>query len=77
VRGRGLLIGIDLVKDRKTKEPLPKAQCEKFFIEGLKRGLIAMSYSPRVRIHPPLILTEAEAREGLLIMEEAFATISQ
>lgn len=75
VRGRGLLIGIDLVKDRKTKEYLPKALCEKFFFEGLKRGIIMMSYSPRVRIHPPLILTEAEAREAVAKMDEAFATI--
>jgi 4-aminobutyrate aminotransferase-like enzyme len=75
VRGRGLLIGLDLVKDRKTKEPLSKALCETFFFEGLKRGFIAMSYSPRVRIHPPLILTEAQARLGLAIMDECFAII--
>ncbi len=75
VRGRGLMIGFDLVKDRKTKEFLPKALCEKFFFEGLKRGFIAMSYTPRVRIHPPLILTEAEALEGVAKMDAAFATI--
>jgi 4-aminobutyrate aminotransferase-like enzyme len=75
VRGRGLLIGIDLVKDRKTKEFLPKALCEKFFFEGLKRGIILMSYSPRVRIHPPLILTEAQAREAVAILDESFAAI--
>lgn len=77
VRGRGLLIGIDLVKDRKTKELLPKALCEKFFIEGLKRGLLMMSYSPRVRIHPPLNLSEAEASEGLAKMDEALAVIDK
>ena len=75
VRGRGLLIGIDLVKDRQTKEFLPKPLCEKFFFESLKRGVIMMSYTPRVRIHPPLILSEAEAREGLAKMDEAFAAI--
>jgi len=75
VRGRGLLIGIDLVKDRKTKELLPKPLCEKFFFEGLKRGIIMMSYSPRVRIHPPLILSEAEAREAVAKMDDAFAAI--
>ena len=75
VRGRGLLIGIDLVKDRQTKEFLPKPLCEKFFFESLKRGVIMMSYTPRVRIHPPLILSEAEAREGLAKMDEAFASI--
>jgi 4-aminobutyrate aminotransferase-like enzyme len=76
VRGRGLLIGFDLVKNRRTREPLPKALCEAFFHEGLKRGLIVMSYSPRVRIHPPLVLTEAEALEGVAIIDEALGAIA-
>src|SRR5258708_17041155 len=76
VRGRGLLIGIELVKDRQTKEPLPKPLCEKFFTEALKRGLILIGYSPRVRIHPPLILTEAEALEGAAIIDESLAAIA-
>lgn len=76
VRGRGLLIGIDLVKNPKTKEPLPKWLCERFFAEALKRGLILMGYSPRVRIHPPLTLTEAEAREGAAIIDEALGAIA-
>ena len=75
VRGRGLMIGFDLVKDRKTKEFLPKPLCKKFFFESLRRGVIMMSYTPRVRIHPPLILSEAEALEGVAKMDEAFATI--
>jgi 4-aminobutyrate aminotransferase-like enzyme len=76
VRGRGLLIGIDLVKDKQTREPLPKALCEAFFYEALKRGLILMGYSPRVRINPPLILSEAEAHEGAAIVGEALGVIA-
>ncbi len=75
VRGRGLLIGMDLVKDRKTKEFLPAVLCEKFFFECLKRGLLMMSYTPRVRIHPPLVLSESEAQEALAKMDEALATL--
>lgn len=75
VRGRGLMIGIDMVRNTKTKEFLPKMLCEKFFTESLKRGLIAMSYTPRVRIHPPLNLSETEARDGLAIMDEAMGVI--
>ncbi len=76
VRGRGLLIGMDLVANTSTKEKLSKALCEKFFVEALKRGLILMGYSPRVRIHPPLTLTETEAREGVAKIDAALATIA-
>lgn len=76
VRGRGLLIGMELVQDRKTKKPLSKILCEKFFTEALKRGLILMGYTARIRLHPPLILTEAEACEGIAIMDEALATLA-
>ncbi|MBE3071898.1 MAG: aminotransferase class III-fold pyridoxal phosphate-dependent enzyme, partial [Acidobacteria bacterium] len=75
VRGRGLLIGIDLVRDRQTKEPWPKAWCEAFFQEAMGRGLILMGYSPRVRIHPPLILSEAEALEGAAVIDEALGAV--
>jgi 4-aminobutyrate aminotransferase-like enzyme len=76
VRGRGLLIGIELVKDRTTKEPLSKTLCERFFHESLKRGLILMGYAPRVRIHPPLTLSDAEALEGAAIIDEALGAVA-
>ncbi len=75
VRGRGLLIGFDLVKPG-TTESLAKPHCEAFFTEALQRGLILMGYSPRVRIHPPLVLTEAEAREGAAIIDESLGAIA-
>ncbi len=76
VRGRGLLVGFELVKNRQSKEPLPKPLCEKFFTECIKRGLIMMGYSPRVRIHPPLTLTQAGALEGAAIIDEALAALA-
>ncbi len=77
VRGKGLLIGMDLVTNRKTQEKMPKAICEKFFTECLNRGLIMMGYAPRVRIHPPLVLTEAEALEGVSRIDGALAAIAK
>lgn len=76
VRGRGLLIGMDLVKDRRTKEPLAAPVTEAIFLAALRRGLLLMGYFARVRINPPLTLSEEEAREGAAILDEVFAEIA-
>jgi 4-aminobutyrate aminotransferase-like enzyme len=75
VRGRGLMIGVEMVKDRKTKEPLDKTITRALFDACLKRGLITMSYSNIIRINPPLVITEAEALHGVAILDEAMAEI--
>ena len=61
VRGKGLLLGIELVKDRRTKEPLGREVTRALYQECLRRGLVAMSYAPSIRINPPLIITEEQA----------------
>lgn len=77
VRGAGLMIGMDLVKDRRTREPLSTPVSEKIFLAALRRGLLMMGYFPRVRINPPLILTESEARDGLTILDEVFSEVAR
>ena len=47
------------------------------FLGALRRGLLLMGYSSRVRINPPLIITEAEALEGVAILDEALAEVTQ
>ena len=71
VRGRGLLIGFDLVSDSERKTPLAKDGCVRFFKDCLAEGVIAMSYTPRVRIHPPLVLTADEATHALAVFDAA------
>ena len=75
VRGRGLLLGIELVRDRKTKQPVSKEVTQALYQECLRRGLVAMSYSPTIRINPPLVITEDEALEGLALLEESLAAV--
>jgi 4-aminobutyrate aminotransferase-like enzyme len=77
VRGTGLLIGLDLVKDRKTKEELPSQVTERIFQEALKRGLLMMGYFPRVRLNPPLVITAEQVQEGLDILDEVFQCIAE
>jgi 4-aminobutyrate aminotransferase/(S)-3-amino-2-methylpropionate transaminase len=70
VRGKGLLIGFDLVADQETKTLLAKERCIEFFKRCLERGLIMMSYTPRVRVHPPLILSAEQAQAALAIVDD-------
>jgi 4-aminobutyrate aminotransferase/(S)-3-amino-2-methylpropionate transaminase len=70
VQGRGLMIGLEFVKDRATREPLPAQLTQLIFKESLKRGLLSMNYAPQFRINPPLILTQKEAEEGVVILDE-------
>jgi 4-aminobutyrate aminotransferase-like enzyme len=77
VRGKGLLLGIELVKDRKTRELVSKDLTKALFQECLRRGLLAMSYSPIIRLNPPLNTTEDLALEGLDILDEAIGAVAR
>jgi 4-aminobutyrate aminotransferase-like enzyme len=75
VRGKGLMLGIELVKDRATKEPLGKDVTRALYRECLHRGLVAMTYSPSIRINPPLVISEDTALAGLAILDEALEAV--
>jgi len=75
VRGRGLLLGIELVEDRQSRKPLDKAIARDLYTECLRRGLVAMTYSPTIRINPPLVISEETARAGLAILDEALGAV--
>jgi 4-aminobutyrate aminotransferase-like enzyme len=77
VRGRSLMIGVEMVADRTTKVPLDKTITRALFHEALERGLITMSYSHVIRINPPLVITEDEAMRGIDILDQSFAAISR
>jgi 4-aminobutyrate aminotransferase/(S)-3-amino-2-methylpropionate transaminase len=76
-RGRGLMIGIELVKDKKTKERIDKSVSHQIFHECLKRGLLSMSYSNPIRIIPPLTISENSAMQAVAILEEVFMEVQQ
>jgi 4-aminobutyrate aminotransferase len=69
VRGRGLMIGMDLVRPG-TTELLSSRETRAIFDSCLSRGVLAMIYNPEVRINPPLVITEAQAFEALAVMED-------
>ena len=71
------MIGVELVKNRKTKEPLERAVTRQIFLELLKRGMISMSYKANFRINPPLILKKEEADTALRILDDAFSFVRE
>jgi 4-aminobutyrate aminotransferase/(S)-3-amino-2-methylpropionate transaminase len=77
VRGKGLLIGVELVRDRATKEALAKDVCVRLFRDCLEHGLISMVYTPSFRVNPPLTIDEETAATALGILEEAFARLAR
>jgi len=77
VRGAGLMLGVDLVRDRTTKEPLATEITRELYQECLRRGLVTMAYAPRIRINPPLVIQEDAALEGLEILDEALGVVAR
>jgi 4-aminobutyrate aminotransferase-like enzyme len=72
VRGEGLFLAIELVKDKVTKEPLPKSVTHRVFHECLKRGLLTMSYEAKFRLQPSMTIDEATIDEAVAIIAEVF-----
>jgi 4-aminobutyrate aminotransferase/(S)-3-amino-2-methylpropionate transaminase len=76
VRGEGLFLGIELVQDRGSKEPLPRKICQEIFQEGLRRGLLAMSYTHAIRLQPALTIEKEMGLSGLALLREAIAIVA-
>jgi 4-aminobutyrate aminotransferase len=72
VRGRGLLIGVDLVTERESKQRAEKAAA-KICWRCWEKGLILTFFSKSVlRVAPPLVITRTEAEHALDIIEDSF-----
>lgn len=78
VRGRGLAVGIELVKDRATREPVPAITTAKIIFRGYEIGA-AFTYvglkANVLEFMPPLTLTEDEAVEGASIVDQAITDV--
>ncbi len=81
IRGRGVLLGIELVKDRETKEPANDALA-KIFNYSLEHGLIFQSRGTRgmlnvIRLVPPMTSTDEEVDRALSILNDAIDEASK
>jgi taurine--2-oxoglutarate transaminase len=81
VRGLGLFWGLELVKDRESREPLVSfnatgeamAPVTRVMKAALDSGLYLMTHWNVVMICPPLTITREELEEGLSALDEALA----
>ncbi len=71
VRGLGLMIGVEFVKNRQTKDPFHDLR-ERIVTAAFERGLLTLGCGgSTIRICPPLSITQSEMDDGLAIFEEA------
>jgi glutamate-1-semialdehyde aminotransferase len=79
VRGRGLLLGAELVKDRTTKE-YASQEAIKFMDECKERGLLLGKgglYGNVIRVAPPINITDKDVDFILDVMDKSFAAIAK
>jgi alanine-glyoxylate transaminase/(R)-3-amino-2-methylpropionate-pyruvate transaminase len=77
VRGRGLMTGIELVKDRKTKEPA-KEECLRLFERVKDLGLLTGKgglHANTLRIKPPMCITKADVHFLLDVLDTALQKV--
>lgn len=75
VRGKGLMIGVELVRDRETKE---RADTERDAVveAAFRRGLLVLGAGKNaIRLSPSLVLTKAQADVALKVLDEALTEV--
>ena len=77
VRGRGLVMGLEFVKDKHTKEPAPELMKEiidRCAENGLLVGSVGI-FGNVIRVAPPLVIGEDEAHESCDIMDKVLLSL--
>jgi 4-aminobutyrate aminotransferase len=77
VRGKGLMIGIEFVRDQKTKEKGPEIR-ERIIQAAFQHGLLVLGAGGNgVRLSPPLMIDEEQADCALRILETCIAEVER
>ena len=76
VRGRGLMIGVELVRDRQTKERAVEER-DRVVDEAFARGMLILGAGRNVvRFSPPLVLTKGQAETAIRIFDESLTAVT-
>ncbi len=77
VRGRGLMIGVELVKDKQTKE-YAAAERDRIVELAFERGILFLGCGPStVRIAPPLVAGIEEADAAIEVLDECISSVEE
>jgi 4-aminobutyrate aminotransferase len=77
VRGRGLMIGVDIVKDKVTKE-YAAAERDRIVELAFEHGVLFLGCGPSsIRICPALVVTKEEADIAVDVLHECIATVGK
>jgi 4-aminobutyrate aminotransferase len=77
VRGRGLMIGVEIVKDQTTKE-YGNVERDRIVELAFERGVLFLGCGPStIRIAPPLIVSKEEADVAVDALEESIAIVEK
>jgi len=77
VRGRGLMVGVELVRDRQTKERAIEER-DAVVSAAFARGLLLLGAGKNaIRFSPPLVLTRAQAETAVKIFDEAVTEVEK
>jgi 4-aminobutyrate aminotransferase-like enzyme len=77
IRGKGLMIGIEFVKDKKTKEPFEQF-VNKTIDKMLEKGYIVLNcgrYNNVIRLMPPIVITKEMIDGGITALEESIKEV--
>jgi 4-aminobutyrate aminotransferase len=76
VRGLGLMIGIEIVSDQATKEPVPHVR-DKIVQMGFERGLLVLGAGTNsIRLSPPLVITKDQADHAVETLAECIGNLA-
>ena len=77
VRGRGLMLGLEIVEDKRTMRPASKAVLKQVFQKLLQNGILVMMGGNSVRLYPALTIEPAVARNAVSIMHDVLTQLSR
>jgi len=76
VRGKGLMLGIEIVRDRNTKEPAPQLR-DAIIEECFRRGVLILGAGPStIRLSPPLMIDEEQAQFAVDTFSDALSKVT-